>query len=768
MQPLGFQIAATEEIGEKFRQYMADPLFITRNKLVPFYQNLSAITGSGKTIILADTLQQLRTQLPVEPIILWLSKGKVVVWQTYHHLSTGRYSSLLGGYKVKPLLDCTPADIEDSSAGLLLIATVGKFNQKDKEKGDRKIFQVEFDTADASLWDQLMSRTDGAGHKRPFIIVYDKGHNLSNQQTKLLLDLSPDAIIAASATLRVPEALNVVIERLRQDKRWEDKDFITTVKSSDVVLSGLVKQYISLGGYVTPMETAVDEMLDDMRKVTRSAQELGLPFEPKAIYVSNTNVVSSKAVFKDTVATPFEKRHARPILIWRHLVENRGVDPSEIAVYLDLKFDSKFPPPPSFNLFSGGDNDYDNFIAGDFKHIIFNLTLQEGWDDPACYFAYVDKDMGSADQVTQVIGRVLRQPGARHYSDPSLNTAHFYIRTDEKGVFEEVLNEVESKLMAESPEITLSVYKAREGGAGKPMFPPKREKYLPEVAIDAKNTREPIEKVVNKIEDYRRDVVNTVGAGGRIQVLRTIGSGADAREEWVEVEHSNRVTARWVFTREIQKTYPKAVNLCDIDDPKFDALVEYNSRAAEHIREAAQKVVDAYIDNSVVVQNNLEPVKVPEIPVKPSEVITFKNAVHDGYSGLNSLERDFAAAIDKTKRVWMRNLSRGLFEIPLLDKGGTRNFNPDFLVWMDNALIAIDTKGDHLITEDAGRKVFHINKLGNGPDLLIRLVTQGEWDAKISKLNNNGYTVWLLRNGKVHPIPCKEINEAVQVCLRSE
>ena len=74
----------------------------------------------------------------------------------------------------------------------------------------------------------------------------------------------------------------------------------------------------------------------------------------------------------------------------------------------------------------GGDSDYDNFVAGNYRHIIFNLGLQEGWDDPECCFAYIDKDMGSPDQVTQIIGRVLRQPGAEHYPAMILNTAHFY------------------------------------------------------------------------------------------------------------------------------------------------------------------------------------------------------------------------------------------------------------------------------------------------------------------------------------------------------
>ena len=39
-------------------------------------------------------------------------------------------------------------------------------------------------------------------------------------------------------------------------------------------------------------------------------------------------------------------------------------------------------------------------MAGNFRHIIFNLSLQEGWDDPECCFAYIDKQIGSPDQVT--------------------------------------------------------------------------------------------------------------------------------------------------------------------------------------------------------------------------------------------------------------------------------------------------------------------------------------------------------------------------------
>lgn len=767
MELFPFQIAAATEIADRFATYAQDPLTVTRTRLIPFYQNLNSITGSGKTLILADAVSQMRSHLSAEPIVLWLSKGKVVVWQTYSNLSSGKYAGLVAGFTVKPLMECRPSDIENPASGLMLVATVGKFNQQDQEKGDRKIYQLALDDADLSLWGMLKKRIDSNGRRRPFIIVYDEGHNLSDQQTKLLLDLDPDALIAASATTRIPNELGKIMARLRQDKEWNDDDFVTVVKSAAVVESGLVKQQILLGGYVTPMEIAIDDMLDSMRGVEESASQLALPFKPKAIYVTNTNVISGGGV--DNSHMPFEDRQARPIVIWRHLVENRGIDPDTIAVYCNLKFDAKSPPPPKFNLFAGGDNDYETFIAGNYQHIIFNLTLQEGWDDPACYFAYIDKDMGSKDQVTQVVGRVLRQPQAQHYPDPSLNTAHFFIRTDERSVFDQVLDDVQKKIAAESPEITLTVFAGRKDASAKMILPARKAKQLPEVSINAADAMEPIRRVIAGIENYHNDTTNTVGKGGHIQVIQTIGSGTDESEEWIEIEHSNRVTARWVFVREIQKTYAKAINLCDIEDPKFDALVEYNSLAAEHIRDAARKVVTAFIQNSNVVHSFADPVLVPGVAVDPANLLPFTFSVHENYSGLNALEKEFAQALDKTQRVWFRNASRGLFEIPLLTHGGTRNFNPDFIVWLDKekSIVAIDTKGDHLIVEDSSRKLFFINKIGNGPDLFIRLVTRGKWNSNpIERIEPDGFTVWALRNGKPHPTYAANMSEAVAVCLR--
>ena len=281
-------------------------------------------------------------------------------------------------------------------------------------------------------------------------------NNLTDQQTDLLLELEPEALLVASATLRTAPKLMRMIDRLH-DHGWNNDRLITAVASSDVVSAGLVKSQIVLGGYEASLELTLEPMIETLRRVENKAIAFGAPFLPKAIYVCQTNKGQDDGSL-DNPAKPFAERRAAPILIWRYLTEVAGIEPTQIAVYCDLKFDKKYPRPEDFILFDGGEDDYSLFKDGNFRHIIFNLTLQEGWDDPECCLAYIDKSMGSSVQIEQVIGRVLRQPGVQHYSDPDLNTAEFFVRMDDRQAFTEILKFVQEKLASEAPETKLSAY----------------------------------------------------------------------------------------------------------------------------------------------------------------------------------------------------------------------------------------------------------------------------------------------------------------------
>lgn len=762
MELIKFQINASEMIANRLADYLKDPLMRTKDEIIPFYQNLSSITGSGKTLILADCIEQIRAYLSTQPVVLWLSKGKVVVSQTLENLSNGKYAENIPNYDVKPLLDCKERDLQDDKRGLILIATVGKINQKDKEEGDRHVFQTGFDNADSSLWDMLKKRQSFAGVKRDLIIVYDEGHNLSDQQTQILLDLSPTALIAASATTKVPKALEWYIARLKNEKGMKDKDLVVAVSNKEVVDSGLIKKHISLGGYLTPMELAINNLLEDMKETEEATKKYDCRFLPKAIYVSDTNMLLATSEV-DNPLVPFNQRRARPIKIWKHLVE-QGVPPEEIAVYCNLKFDKRFPKPDNFNLFSGGDNDYEEFTKGNYRHIIFNQSLQEGWDDPACYFAYIDKDMGSSTQVTQVIGRVLRQPNATHYPDDKLNMASFYIKTDEKDVFKSILDEVRKTLSIDIPEISISYHIGSGKNKIRPTEGPRHEVEVPDIAIVSDRAMVEIKNVVDKMIDYSKDDTNTIGEGSTIKVITDIGSNEDGREVTTATAHSNKVTVRWIFKRELEKLAKNAITICDISAPKFDALVEYNSNAASYVKEEAAKIAEIYRQNSIIMQNPIDTVPVGEVIIN-DESVEFKNSVHARYSDFNAFEMDFAKELDKTGLVWMRNPKNGILKIKLLDGKGTDNFNPDFIVWTDKTVYALDTKGDHLIHTDSIRKLFYLEKACDGKDLVIKLISEKKYNVHGQVIDPNGYTVWQLKQGQISPITCSTIKEAVNICV---
>ena len=144
---------------------------------------------------------------------------------------------------------------------------------------------------------------------------------------------------------------------------------------------------------------------------------------------------------------------------------------------------------------------------------------------------------------------------------------------------------------------------------------------------------------------------------------------------------------------------------------------------------------------------------------------SFKHSLHEKYSDFNQFELEFALELDKAKKPWFRNPKQGCFSIPLLDKGDSNTFNPDFVVWANKSIIAIDTKGDHLIKGDASRKLFSLVKYGKGPNLFIKLVTKGEWSNEIKKIGTVGFTVWNIKNGRIVAHHARSLKDCISLCL---
>ena len=422
-------------------------------------------------------------------------------------------------------------------------------------------------------------------------------------------------------------------------------------------------------------------------------------------------------------------------------------------------------------LFTGGDSDYQRFTAGGYQHVIFNLSLQEGWDDSLAYFAYIDKSMESRIQVEQIIGRVLRQPNATHYPSERLNTAHFYVRVDRHAVFDSLISDVARRLRSEAPAIKLI---AKPVDKQKPTeLQPREMRTVPGTAYDTSEAVEPIQLLISQFTDYRGDTRNTEGQGTRRLVTREIGSESDVDSEaqWEIYKRSNIVSARWVFTREVRRLFQNALGVAPTSDPRFDALIGLGSPAHTHVQTLARQVVDTYLDNVYLKQRRPDPYLIGSQLVRTDEMVPFKNALHEGYADLNSLERPFAEALDRLGERWSRNPSRSGYGIPLVTPGTTSTFYPDFFVWIENYVHAIDTTGGHLLHDKAARKLLTIQAPADADcKIVIRFVSEGRWKAQpqLVQEDTEGFTVWdLSPNQERRAIYFEDIDGAVARAVRS-
>ena len=98
---------------------------------IPFLGQLKAVTGSGKTPVLAQVVSGLG-----DAVVLWTTRSSAVVEQTFANLN-GRYHSLLPA-KVKILRDIPSQivwrDLIDSAEGLTIwVLTVASWNEADAD-----------------------------------------------------------------------------------------------------------------------------------------------------------------------------------------------------------------------------------------------------------------------------------------------------------------------------------------------------------------------------------------------------------------------------------------------------------------------------------------------------------------------------------------------------------------------------------------------------------------------------------------------------------
>lgn len=726
-------------------------------EILPFLCRLHAITGAGKTPILASAAQYLETG-----IVLWTTNRGAVVSQTLANLRGGKYSALLPeGTQIYMLGEMSSADWEaemQATTGLtILLATVASFNQDgDVLKIHRPIYE-----GGPTRW-QMLNGRETDSHNRPRYVFYDEGHGATEQQFRKLRELEPRAFVLASAS-PLPEDFSDLISGKNDDERKQSLiDRTVIVPTTEVVEAGLLKNHL----YFVDCNTASTDAV-------REAQTKWLDLRGRLAPVGLTPIASF--IVNDTT---------RGIDIWEQLVA-LGVNRTQIAVHLngakDVMAERHGALLGMIDTYTGkkaAERSPEALWTAGYTHLIWNKTLREGWDEPLAYVAYLDNRGLSTVDIVQKIGRFVRQPGATPFDDPDLNSAYFYFNiTDE--AFTKLIAETQSAMETVGYEVIAT----SDGQLPPPSrsVPVKEQVTLPSIAPWFGDKLADLDAVIlNEVPLFNEKYTK---APGLIQtrVFNMEQMKEDKARRTANKRESNDATTAWQYigarlaesdsriVGEGRSIFSSKLK----DDEKMSQKVEYGSEAMTDLAAAVERIKQGLNDKLQLTWPSRRAVyEVPSFKLTAPDlagsgvtplrrekyrVRSYTNALHAEYNGLNSFEVKVADALDSLGKPWCRNPVKVGYKIPL-PRLGTKNisFYPDFLLWTGKEVWAIDPKGDHLVDAAVAQKLLDLSGVkGLKPLIRIAFVLEGHWQQNAagvwepSGAKSGGFT--FIRKGSSGP-----------------
>ncbi|MFV8296015.1 hypothetical protein ACNQP7_04735 [Mycolicibacterium fortuitum] len=730
---------AVEEWVQTCAQHGAPRLGRTE---IPFVGHLKAVTGAGKTPILASVVSNLGSA-----VVLWTSKSGAVVDQTVRNL-TGKYRHLLPPdtkiVRERPSKGDWDHLMESQSGLTIWVTTVGSWNEAEaagtsgSESARLNMHRPHRDWGgDSSPWDQLRSTL-----VRPLWVVYDESHNQTIVQLDQLVDLGPVGFILASATPPEGGKFEEFAKVIAEDEYLASVAANARVKVStrDVVAHQLLKHTIDVENYDSDPETLLDAVIELHTSLTQTAIENGAAVSPKALYVvEKSNPTKGELV-------------SRPVAIWEHLV-GRDVDPQQIAIYTQ----TKVLPDDAVRVTSLSG------LLPHHTHIICNRTLQEGWDDPEAYIEYFDDESNSYVRISQVIGRALRQPNAQHFEDEALNTATLFVRVP-NNQFEAIIDGLKQELalyaVDEDNPAGSAAIRVRTKKDPLPTEPVKPtyigQLSLPQYQLGEAELADEESKI--KAMSTQLFVPEHLQApGGRTVQSISLRGEAD-RYRYERIASGMKRRNGEYLRRRIQILNRHCAHLLNptlFTGPGFDQYSCSGSVAQSLLAERASAVIDTFESTVELVPNGITTEEIwkpgPHRPTS-ADMIAFNNAVHERYArnGFRAEELEFARALDNLNEgVWLRNPSRGDgYGIPLPAKVGTSStFYPDFIWWTGEQVFAIDPTGNHIFEAKVRSKLLSLDT----PTII--LVAKGRLGGDWATIEGaDGYTLARARKGRL-PAP---------------
>ena len=381
------------------------------------YFCLRVPTGGGKTWLAAKSVQSVNTHLlRVEhSVVLWLVPSKSIREQTLRALRDLRhpYHAALRDAGPVTVLDLdeakslTRATLDTSTT--VIVATRQAFQVEEEEC--RKVYQSSgamqhhFDNLTPEQRATLLSEGEGAERttpyslvnvlrlRRPFVIV-DEAHNSRTELAFGMLErFRPSGIMELTAT---------------PDLERTPSNVLHSVSAAELKAEEMIKLPVVLETEPDWQQCLADAIArrNELQQLAAAEERAGAP------YLRPVVLIQSEPRRAGVETLDFERVRAE-------LLANHGVQLDEVVIATGDE-----------RGLEQIESDYRLGIADPacpVKFVITQRALAEGWDCPFAYILVSMASLQSATAVEQLLGRVLRQPGASQRVARELNQSYAFV-----------------------------------------------------------------------------------------------------------------------------------------------------------------------------------------------------------------------------------------------------------------------------------------------------------------------------------------------------
>lgn len=377
---VAYQVDAVKELVDKTIKLLEESG--NRKKLV-----FKAPTGSGKTVMASQMLDELTTQLAE------VDKKVAMIWIAPNKLHQQSYMRMKNYFSETRVLSPVMYDeLDHSNTGYIKPCEIFFVNWESINKDKNVMVR---DTENSSSLYDIVQRTKEE-HEMPIIVVIDEEHMFggrnAKQSEKVLQNINPKLEIRISATPITQPDEFVSVSRDRVIKEEMIKDGITINPLLNNINNGIGEN-----------EYMLDISIAKRNEIKAAYEALGVRINPLLlIQLPNDN-------------TEFVDEEERSIIemVKARLDAKYGITTGNGKLAVWLASDKQ-------NL-DGLENDYNLTEA-----LLFKQAIALGWDCPRAAVLLIFRDIKSTTFGVQTVGRIMRMPEQKYYHNQLLNHGWVY------------------------------------------------------------------------------------------------------------------------------------------------------------------------------------------------------------------------------------------------------------------------------------------------------------------------------------------------------